>query len=243
MFSIFKKSNPKLFELIPQGSTDIHSHILPGIDDGAKNIQDSIGIISQMKKIGFKKIIATPHTYPGLYENTSQSIKSSYISLKKDLKTKINIDYASEYMMDFYLIKKAKEKSLFTLKNNYVLVEMSFISAPKNLYDILFQIQVEGYIPVLAHPERYRFLFNNFKEFFRLKEVGCMFQLNLLSVVNFYGNDIVKFSDKLLENNLIDFVGSDIHNLSQLDFFKEKIRIKKIKELSQAISNNNLFED
>ena len=165
MFNLFRKK-PILADLIPEGFVDIHSHILPGIDDGAKDVEESISLISQMKEMGFSKIIGTPHTYQGLYDNTNETIKGSFDLLKKNLKENIEIGYGSEYMIDGALLKRIEEKSLLTLKDNYVLVEMSFISAPLNLYEILFQLQLNNYIPVLAHPERYSFLFNNFNEYF-----------------------------------------------------------------------------
>ena len=158
----FFKSKPTLKELIPQGFVDIHSHILPGIDDGAQNIKESLKLISEMKKLGFSKFIATPHTYPGVYNNNNNSIKESFNKLNNELKNKNILRYASEYMIDSYLIEKAAEKSLITIKDNYVLIEMSFISEPINLHEIIFEINMNGYIPILAHPERYIFLFDDF---------------------------------------------------------------------------------
>ena len=240
MFNFFRKK-PILADLIPEGFVDIHSHILPGIDDGSKDVEESISLISQMKEIGFSKIIGTPHTYQGLYDNTNESIKGSYNLLKKGLKANIEIDYASEYMIDGSLLKRIEEKSLLTLKDNHVLVEMSFISAPNDLYKILFQLQLNGYIPVLAHPERYSFLFRTFEEYNKLKKVGCKFQINLLSTTGYYGKDITNISDKLLKNNLIDFVGSDIHSQEHIDFMKENVKIKEIEKFKIAIENNNKF--
>ena len=185
MFNIFRKK-PILADLIPEGFVDIHSHVLPGIDDGAKDIEESLSLISQMREMGFSKIIGTPHTYQGVYENSNESIKGSFDMLKKNLKANIKIDYASEYMIDGSLLKRIKEKSLLTIKENYVLVEMSFISPPIKLYEIIFRLQLNNYIPVLAHPERYSFLFDNFNEYYKLKKVGCKFQINLLSTTTNY---------------------------------------------------------
>ena len=157
IFNLFK-SKPKLKELIPEGFVDIHSHILPGVDDGAKNVEESLELIRMIRSLGFSKIIGTPHTYPGLYNNTSDSIKKSYKKLKINLTENINIDYASEYMLEEGIIEKARNNKLLCLKDNYVLVEMSFISEPLGLYEIIYEIKVNGYIPILAHPERYCFL-------------------------------------------------------------------------------------
>ena len=240
MYHFFSKK-PILADLIPEKFVDIHSHVLPGIDDGAKDIEESLSLISQMKEMGFSKIIGTPHTYKGLYDNTNETIKVSFDSLKKDLKEDIEISYASEYMIDGSLLRRIEENSLLTLKEKYVLVEMSFISAPIDLYKIIFKLQLNKYIPVLAHPERYGFLFNNFKEYIKLKKLGCKFQLNLLSTTNYYGKEVVKISDKLLKNGLIDFVGSDIHSQRHIEQFSKKIESKEIEELKKVIESNHIF--
>ena len=238
----FYKSKPSLKELIPNGFVDIHSHILPGIDDGAKNIEESLALISEMKKMGFSKIIGTPHTYPGVHNNTNETITKSYKILKSNLNSKIAIEFASEYLIDNSLIKKARENSLLCIKDNFVLVEMSFISAPINLYNIIFNLKTNNYIPILAHPERYRFLSNNISEYSKLKKFGCFFQINLLSTTGYYGPDIVKNSEKLLKNNMVDFVGSDIHNMKHIFHFNDKIKVSQIKALEKCMINNRLFK-
>ena len=239
IFNLFK-SKPTLRELIPNGFVDIHSHILPGIDDGAKDIKESLILLSEMKKIGFSKIIGTPHTYQGLYNNTNETIKRSFDLLKNEIKNHIDIHYASEYMIDDSILKRIEEKSLLTIKNNYVLTEMSFISAPNNLHEILFQMQLNDYVPIIAHPERYLFMDNN--KFHKLKKIGCKFQLNLLSVTGYYGKEVMKKSDWLLENDYIDFVGSDIHSLRHVNFLKNKVKIRRIDFLVKAIESNMLFK-
>ena len=240
IFNLFK-SKPSLKELIPNGFVDIHSHILPGIDDGAKNIEESLALISEMKKMGFSKIIGTPHTYQGLYNNTNKTIKDSYDLLERNLKEKIKIDYASEYMIDESLLEKIENKSLLTIDNNHILVEMSFISEPNNLHEIIFQLLLNNYTPILAHPERYSFLFQNFKKYYELKKIGCKFQINLLSVTGYYGKEVVKIADKLLKNSMIDFVGSDIHSQKHINMFKEKVKTREIEKLQKVIEANNIF--
>tara|TARA_B100002051_G_scaffold265235_1_gene291018 strand:+ start:14 stop:742 length:729 start_codon:yes stop_codon:yes gene_type:complete len=237
----FFKSIPTLKELIPNGFVDIHSHILPGIDDGAKDINESKILIEEMKTIGFSKIIGTPHTYSGLYDNTSESIENAFKKIKKLHLKDIVIDFASEYMLDHSMIEKSKNKNLLCLKDNYVLVEMSYISKPVNLYEIIFQIIHNGYRPILAHPERYRFIQNDFEEYYKIKKVGCLFQLNLLSCTNYYGKDIADVSEKLLKNNLIDFVGSDIHRKEHIKYFNKPIKIKSVEKLQNAIIANDIF--
>lgn len=241
MFNILGLIKPKLSELIPHGFVDIHSHVLPGIDDGSKSVEESYNLIIEMRKLRFSKIIGTPHTYQGLYDNTNDTISKSFEKLKNLDLNGIELEFASEYMIDSSLIKKANEKSFLTMKNNYVLVEMSFISKPINLYEILFSIQTNGYKVILAHPERYRFLFNNFDEYLKLKKIGCFFQLNLLSLTGHYGNDISKISKKLISKGFIDFFGSDIHRLTNIKYFHEKVITGELKKINRIFENNNLF--
>ena len=208
-------------EILPKDFVDIHSHIFPGIDDGAKNIGESNLLINEMEDLGFKKIIGTPHTYPGLYNNSNEIIKKSFEKIKRKItNNNIKIDYASEYFIGEYLIEKAKENKFLTIKNNYILLEMGFISAPINIYDILFQLRLREYIPIIAHPERYRFLFSNFKEYHKLKKFGCKFQINFLSCLGYYGKDVLNITDRLLEHGLVDFVGSDIHSINHIEMIK-----------------------
>lgn len=236
----FFKSKPYLKDLIPNGFVDIHSHILPGIDDGAKNIEDSLNLISDMKKLGFSKIVGTPHTYTGLYDNTNESIKKSFNKLNKKKPKDLEIKYASEYMLDKSIIEKAKNKNLLCVKDNLVLVEMSYMAPPYKLYEIIFEIRVNGYLPILAHPERYLFI-QDFETYLKLKKVGCIFQANLLSCVGYYGRSVVKVLDKLIKKEMIDFVGSDIHNTRHILAFEKKVKIQNTKILKKIISNNSVF--
>ena len=240
IFNLFK-SKPTLKELIPEGFVDIHSHILPGLDDGAKNIDESIELISEMKKLGFSKIIGTPHTYQGLYENTANSIQNSFNNLNKEKLGNIKISYASEYLINKKLVEMSEEKNLLCLKDNYLLVEMSYLSKPINLYDILFKLQINGYIPILAHPERYRFLYDDLSEFSKLKNVGCKFQMNLLSMTGFYGKDVVKTCDYLIKKNYINFFGTDAHNLRHLKNIENKILINNYDKIEKLLINNSFF--
>ncbi len=239
IFSLFK-SKPTLKELIPQGFVDIHSHILPGIDDGAKNVEESISLISEMKGLGFSKIIGTPHTYRNLYNNTNESITNSFNLIKSKHPQDLNISYASEYFMDENLIKQAENKSLLTLKSNYVLTETGFKFMPLNIFEVIFQLQLNGYRAVLAHPERYHFF--SMKDFFKLKKNGVLFQINMFSLIGYYGESTLSLANKLLKNNMIDYIGSDIHNLQQLSLFEKKIKTSMSNKILKTIENNIIFQ-
>ncbi len=241
MFNIFTRNKPKLMDLIPKNFVDIHSHILPGIDDGPQEINESIDLINKMKEIGFSKIVATPHTYAGLYDNTNESICESFLEISSFFKENNFLGYASEYMLDYSIIEKANENKLLTIKNNFVLVEMSFISEPYNLFEIIFSLIMNKYIPIIAHPERYRFLHKDIKKFKKLRDMGCFFQLNMCSLTGYYGSDIVKFCDKLFDENLVDFMGSDFHSVNNFNEIKKVVKIKNIEKLEHALSKNNKY--
>ncbi|WP_395052133.1 tyrosine-protein phosphatase [Flavobacterium sp.] len=241
----FKKKKPFLSDLISNGYVDIHSHLLPNIDDGSSSLLDTISMIKALNKLGFSQFITTPHIINGIWENTNESIaqtlKNTLVDLPSELKN-IPLIAAAEYMMDTNFINQFKNEKLLTLKENYVLVEMSYINAPLNLYDIIFELQLEGYKPVLAHPERYNFYHPNFDEYKKLNNAGCHFQLNLLSTVGYYGPKIAEIANNLLKNNLIDFVGSDVHHNKHIDFFNKKIVLKNHENLKVAIQNNQFFK-
>lgn len=237
MFNIFRKFTPRLIEMIPKNFVDIHSHILPGVDDGPKKIDQSIELISEMKKMGFSKIIGTPHTYPGLYNNTNNSIKKSLNQVRNNIKIKIELSCASEYMVDESLIHKAENNNLLCLSDNFVLIETSINYTPLIFDDVIFNLQTNGYNPVIAHPERYTYMYKEKEKIFSLADKGCKFQINLLSIVGYYGKNSIIFCDFLLKNNLVDFVGSDIHNLGQLTYFNNPIKIKENRKITKIFEN------
>ena len=141
-------------------------------------------------------------------------------------------------MINNSLIEKAKKKKLLCIKDNFVLLEMSYISEPINLYNIIYELQVNGYKVILAHPERYLFYFNKFSNYLELKKRGCFFQANLLSATNYYGENISKKLDELLEKGMIDFVGSDIHSIRHINSFEKKVIIRNINLVQECINNN-----
>ncbi|WP_442787021.1 tyrosine-protein phosphatase [Flavobacterium suncheonense] len=243
MFTIFK-SKPVLKDMIPVGYTDIHSHILFGIDDGAKKVEDSNFLMESLISFGFSKCITTPHTIEQVWDNTPEIITAKREELQKlspELTTKLQLEAASEYMINESFVRLFQEGRLLTLKDKYVLVEISYLSPPLHLQETLFQLQIAGYIPVLAHPERYAYFHHNFEEYQKLKKAGCLFQLNLLSAVGYYGPDVAQAAEKLLKKGLIDFTGSDVHHKNHIDAFSGKVRIKETQALAEAMKNNEFF--
>jgi tyrosine-protein phosphatase YwqE len=240
----FFKSKPVLKDLIPDNYVDIHSHLLWGIDDGARTFEDTLRLTKTLQGFGISQLITTPHIIEHVWDNSSELIKAKKADTQMELrKHQIEIPFhaAAEYMMDDHFVQLFKNGDLLTLKDNYVLVEMSYINPPIQLYSILFDLQVAGYIPVLAHPERYLFYHQNFGEYLKLKRAGCLFQLNLLSVVGYYGEEIAKIAEKLLQQGMYSFVGSDVHHDNHVAAFKQKVKLKDLAPLKEAIANNQFF--
>ena len=244
MLSLFK-SKPKLSELIPSGYVDIHSHVLPGIDDGAQTSTDSEFLLEAMHNLGFDTVITTPHTIKNVWDNNVATITNAYHQVAIELpnwKQKLNLRFASEYFLDENLIQLAQQTTLLPLKNKTILIELSYLNPPIPLYEYLFELQLKGYQLVLAHPERYNYFHNHKKEFEKLKKAGCKFQLNLLATVGYYGKEVAQTADYLLKNQMYDFVGSDIHHKKHVASFQNKVVIKNFKTLEEVMSKNAFFK-
>ena len=222
MINIFTKK--QFLKDLLEDFVDIHNHILPGIDDGSASLAESIILIKNMKNLGITQFIATPHIMGDFYPNNETTIGNAYQSLILELRKKklndIIVNPSAEYMMDNNFEILIDQNNLFPLKENYVLIEMSYFQPPINLEEILHKLIIKNYIPVLAHPERYTF-YHEKKSYYKvLKQMGCLFQLNMLSLGDHYGKSTQKMGMYLLEENLIDFIASDIHN----DFHIEEIK-------------------
>ena len=244
MFSIFK-SKPKLSDIIPEGTIDIHSHLLPGIDDGATDISNTIKLLEGIRKIGFTKCIATPHTLPEIWENTSDGIMETFHTTKNNLEEPLQTmlhHAASEYMINEAFLDRLHSEPLLTIKDNIVLIEMSYMNPPLALKEIIFEIQIKGYQPLLAHPERYLFYHQDTKMYTTLKELDVKFQMNLLSSVGYYGSKVAIAADFLLKENYIDFVGTDVHHMKHIEAFENKIIVKSENQLQSAIERNSFYE-
>ena len=243
MFSFFQKKTP-LISMFPLNFVDIHSHFLPNIDDGSKSMDESVALLRRMQGYGIKHIICTPHVMESVWENSSETIQQKLAALQTHLKsidfTDITLRAAAEYMLDTNFDHLLKTEKLLTLKDNYILVELSFISAPVNLYEMLFNIQIAGYKPVLAHPERYSYFHNDFTAYTKLKAAGCLFQVNLLSLSNYYGSSVTSVAQVLLKQQMIDFAGTDTHKHHHLDFL-EKIDHGKTLKLMEPVLKANAF--
>lgn len=246
MLSFFKKKEYAISDFSHLG-LDIHSHLIPGIDDGADTIETSLQLIRVLQKIGFKQLYTTPHVMSDLYPNTKANILDGLEKLKIAVKAAgidIEIGAAAEYYMDEYFENIIHNEELLALPNNRVLVEMSFVTAPPNLFHYIFKLQTKGYKPILAHPERYLFLKKDFTQYSRLKEYGCEFQLNVLSLIGHYGKPVQEVAFKLLKHKMIDYLGTDLHHHRHAELLQEALKDHKVREIlsTYEFANHKLAE-
>lgn len=243
MFTYFKKRKTFLRDLW-EGTPEIHSHVLPGLDDGSKSIENSLELLKKYEKMGCPRVIGTPHTMYGIYDNTLETIRKSYQSIPVDL-LGIGLSYSSEYMLDDGFINILKEKKIIPLYEKYLLIEMSYFQPPNNLFDLIFQIGAQGYIPIMAHPERYAYFHQNLDIFTELKNKGCLLQLNALSLSGHYGEQTMRACNNLLKKGVFDFIGIDTHKISHLEKFSEiKVMSSLIPELEKIVNKTkNTFSN
>ncbi len=214
--------------------TDIHSHILPGIDDGSPDMETSLQLIKGIAALGITKTIATPHIIGDMYRNTPTIIKQVLEEVQEACLIEgidITIDAAAEYMLDDYFLHLLKQPTpLLTLHKNIILTELSFAAPTENLHEIAFEIISSGYRPIMAHPERYHFYHNDFSAYNWLKDMGFMLQVNLLSLTGYYGKNVAKAARYILTNGLADLVGTDMHHFKHLEMLQDKKNLQLFNE-------------
>ena len=225
MFNFFKKNDKDSSAIIHLPvSTDIHSHILPGIDDGAPDIETSLHLVRGIAKLGIKKTIATPHIIADLYRNTPETIAAALDKLRSACvaaSIDIEIHAAAEYMLDDYFIKLLRSgQPLLTIHKNIILTEQSYATPTNNLNEIAFDLISDGYRPIMAHPERYAFYHNRYDEYTHLKDMGFLLQVNLLSLTGYYGKQVAKAARYIVDNDMADLVGTDLHHAKHLQMLQ-----------------------
>ena len=224
MFSFFKRKVSSDFPF-QELKVDLHSHILPGIDDGSPDVDTSLALIKGMAELGIEQFTGTPHVMEVIWRNNTESILDAHERLIRALKV-AGIDYpirpAAEYLVDanFESLLRAKTP-LLTIKDNLVLIEVSFIEPPIQLKEVIFEMLMQGYQPVLAHPERYAFYHHNHQAVEDIKNTGCLFQSNLLSFSGYYGKEVLKFVERLSKEGKIDLLGTDLHHQRHLEALRE----------------------
>ncbi len=240
MFSLFKKKKtlPEAHDLSVL-QCDMHSHLIPDIDDGSPDVETSITLIEGLIKLGYKKIITTPHLMADLYPNNRTTILNGYDTLMKGLeerKIDIPVRAAAEYFLDDHFDSLLeKNEPLLTIKDNLVLVEFSFASMPLDYKQKIFNLQMKGYRPILAHPERYAYLHRKPEVYEELRDSGCLLQVNLLSLIGYYGKSIAAAADQLYAKGCIDLLGSDMHHERHLQNLHMPLLHQKVKDITNHL--------
>ncbi|RLJ72168.1 tyrosine-protein phosphatase [Pedobacter alluvionis] len=242
MLGLFKKKKiaPK-FNFSGIG-TDMHSHIIPGIDDGARTLNDSLLLAKKFKALGYKKLIATPHIMADYFRNTPDTINRGLDTLRKgllEIELDLEVDAAAEYYLDETLEKKIRQKEVLTFGDNYLLFELSYVNAPQNLIDFIRLMQDAGYKPVLAHPERYPYYYNSFESYRQIRETGCLLQLNGIALTGYYGTGAKKIAGEMVENQMVDFLGSDMHHLKHAAALEDSLGTPLMQQLLAQVQLNN----
>src|SRR5687767_4622054 len=236
MFGIRNKKNNHFdFSLL---GADMHSHLIPGIDDGVPDVKSALQLIKGMVDLGYKKLITTPHIMWDMYKNTKEDILKGYEILQREVeeeKIDVEIIAAAEYFLDDYVKELLKKNEpLLTISQNMVLVEFSLAYEPMDLREILFEMQLQGYQPVIAHPERYIYPEKGRIFFEELKDSDYLFQLNILSLVGLYGKEPQKNAHWLVEKQFYDFAGTDIHNIRQLEALFDPVISSGLKRMMDS---------
>jgi protein-tyrosine phosphatase len=240
VFNLLKRKASQPRHLV---STDIHSHLLPGIDDGVNSFEEAVDIVRGFHELGYKKLITTPHIMSDFYKNTPETINEKLIELqervsKEDLP--IEIEAAAEYYLDEQFLGLIEQKKpILTFGDQFVLFETSFTSKPLYLKEVVFKLQTNGYRPVLAHPERYLYLWDNKNIAHELYESGVVLQLNLNSISGHYSKPVQKMAKYLLEQQMITMIGSDCHNLKHFNTFLNTLSGKHLDLIDTSILINN----
>lgn len=201
--------------------TDMHSHLLPGLDDGAETLTHSLELLSELRQLGFRKLVMTPHIMGDFYKNTPAGIRAALAELRAAAAAAglgdVELECAAEYYLDEWLGRKladGTELLSFGGERRYLLFETSYMNEPFNLQATIFELKAAGYQPVLAHPERYTYFYGRFAEIKKLREeYGVLLQLNLNSLAGYYSPAARRVAEQLIDEGLVDFVGTDTHHL------------------------------
>ncbi len=243
-FDFFKtnSSNEQISVDFSNLGVDLHSHLIPGIDDGSKSLEDSIQLIKELKNLGFHKIITTPHIMSDYYRNNPDIILSGRDKVREELQ-RLNIDVAfdaaAEYYYDEYFVDILKANKVIAINSEYLLFELSYLTKPTGVKEIIFEIQLKGYKPLLAHPERYPY-YGNAEDYEQIRASGCLLQLNTISLTGYYGKSSKQAAETLIDHNCVDFLGSDMHHLRHADALKDCLfndRLKKVLSQPQLLNN------
>lgn len=242
MFNFFaKKNDPNLNLSFLE--IDMHSHLLPDLDDGLQTMEQTIDFVKEMQQLGYKKLICTPHILPDVHNNSPETILPRLEEVRKALRENdinVEIEAAAEYMVGSEFQESIQRgDKLLTFGKNYILIEMSYAAPSQNINEVIFDLKIKGYKPILAHPERYNYYLGNNDIYEDFLGRGCLLQLNLLSLTGFYGKPVQKAAEHLVKNKLISFIGSDMHHAGHLNMTKQIATSTKFHKMALDLDLKN----
>ena len=230
--------------------TDIHCHVLPGIDDGAKTVEDGADLVEMLGELGVEKILASPHVTDEVFPNTSAIIENALAELRGELKARgigIGVSAGAENRIDDLMLTNLEKGTLRPMADDYVLIECPWINEPFGL-DVLVKKLVEkhGLKPVLAHPERYPYYLKRPSAYDELRRMGIRFQVNLLSLSGHYGSEIRRMAEEMLDRHMVEFIGSDVHHRHHIESIRRYLASRDYRILQRnaaSLLNDTLFYD
>ena len=221
--------------------SDMHSHLIPGIDDGAQDMDQTIAMLAKFESLGYKKVVTTPHIMTDSFPNNPEIILSGLEKVKNEIKKvgiDIEIEAAAEYYFDETLMPKIKNKELLTFGDNYVLVEFAFHSPPQFLDQLFFELKTHGYRPVIAHFERYLYYLGKIDKAEKWRSEGINIQINLNSLFGQYGPEVQKQAEKLIDEGQFDFVGTDCHRIEHLMILENNLSSPYLHKIGKYLIKN-----
>ncbi|MCF0210185.1 MAG: capsular biosynthesis protein [Bacteroidales bacterium] len=226
--------------------TDIHSHLIPGIDDGAKDMSKTIELVRDMHDLGYSKLIITPHVREDVFENDPSTFESRLEQVQQavtDEGIDMQFEVGAEHTMDDLFARLKAKKNLKTFHDGYILLEFPFFNLPIRMKENLFDLQLDGYKLILAHPERYAsYLAADKKTIETLKEREVLFQMNIASLIGHYGKEVEKFAKYLVKNDYVELLGSDLHHKGHIEMMKYAFKQQPVIDLiSSGKLINNQF--
>lgn len=240
MLSFFRssKANPDLSFL----GVDMHSHLLPNLDDGLSTMEETLAYMRQFHSLGYQKLVCTPHIISDLHPNSPATILPRLRQVQEAVKKEnipVQVEAAAEYMVDLEFEQSVKkDEQLLTFGNQYILIEMSYIAPSPNIEQVIFELNMRGYKPIVAHPERYLYYHSDFEKYQRLIDLGCVLQVNLLSLSGYYGKNVKAVAEKLIRQKMIHFAGTDMHHTNHLNAL---LHMVSRKDFYKTIGESNLL--
>ncbi len=225
-------------------TTDIHSHLIPGVDDGVRTTEESLQIIGGFRALGYRRLITTPHISESYYPNTVGALQSAHADLIEHVASTypdMTVDLGAEYMVDALLLKTLKKGEELLTWDGHILIETSFHMLPWIVDEVIFELQTRGLTVVLAHPERYPYFFTDQSALLSMKEKGVKMQLTLGSLIGQYGDTPMKLAKHILKTGMVDFLGSDVHYEGQLSYLKKGLTSSEVAKMKvTAFENHHL---